>query len=226
MYIKCLDIPSTPTAPPASRGKTPDAFPRANLSRLATPNSMRQGLVRLERTHKAVVSRGGPLVVGADGRRVAQDEVGDHAPEHDAAVVVEVRPVALGEVVHLRGLIADGVDEGERRLVQVDVGGRRRLGRRDGREALVVQGVGRVVLGCEDAPCEGRCEELGGCLLVMIEKESLWGATYWCPARGLHLLGKVLQVGLELAQGDVCSLLLVIMAELETRLSANPGLSE
>lgn len=160
---KCLDNPANPTAPSPSRGHPPSltSLHKTDSSRLATPDSMRQRLVRLEGAHKAVVSRGGPLVVGADGRRVAQDQVGDHAPEHDAAVVVEVRPVALGEVVRLRGLVADGVDEGERRLVQVDVGGGRRLGRRDGREALVVQRVGRVVLGREDAPCEGGREELG-----------------------------------------------------------------
>lgn len=125
---------------------------------------MRQSLVRLKRIYKAVVSRRGPLVISADSRRVAQDQVGDHAPEHDASVVVEVRPVSVGEVVRLRGLLADGVDERERRLVQVDVRGRRRLGRRDGREALVVQGVRGVVLGCEDSSCEGRREELGFCV--------------------------------------------------------------
>ena len=95
--------------------------PRAKSSRQPTPDSMRQGLVRVERVHEAVVSSRRPLVVGADGRRVAQYQVGDHAPEHDAAVVVEVRPVVGGEVVLLRGVLADGVDERERRLVQVDV---------------------------------------------------------------------------------------------------------
>ena len=72
---------------------------------------MRKGLVRLERVHVAVVSRGCPLVISADGRRVAQDQVGDHAAEDDAAVVVEVRPVVGGEVVLLRGGVSDGVDE-------------------------------------------------------------------------------------------------------------------
>lgn len=88
---------------------------------------MRQSLIRLKSINKAVVSRGRPLVIGADGRRVAQDQVGDHAPEHDAAVVVEVRPVVGREVVLLRRGVADRVDEREGRLVQVDVGRRRRL---------------------------------------------------------------------------------------------------
>lgn len=93
---------------------------------------MRQSRVRVERIHKAVVSRRRPLVIGADSRRVAQDQVRNHAPEDNAAVVVEVRPVVRGEVVLLRGFVADGVHERERRLVQVDIGRRRRLGRRDG----------------------------------------------------------------------------------------------
>lgn len=83
---------------------------------------MRQRRIRLKRIHKAVISRRRPLVIRADGRRVAQDQVGDHAPEHDAAVVVEVRVVVGREVVLLRRGVADRVDERERRLVQVDVG--------------------------------------------------------------------------------------------------------
>lgn len=152
--------------PPTSAHHPPYSHPTRSSpptksSRQATPDSMRQGRVRLEGAHEAVVGRGRPLVISTNSRRVAQDEVGDHAPKDDAAVVVEVRPVPLGEVVRLRGRLPDGVDVGERGLVQVDVGRRRRLGRRDGREALVVQRVGRVVGGCEDAPREGRREELG-----------------------------------------------------------------
>lgn len=147
----------TPVAPPYRI-----LFPQTESSRQAAPNSVCQSLVRIERIHKAVVSRRGPLVIRADSRRVAEDQVRNHAPKDNTAVVVEVRPVVRGEVVLLRGLIADGVDERERRLVQVDIWRRRRLGRGDGSQALVVQRVGCVVLGCEDAPCEGRCEELRG----------------------------------------------------------------
>lgn len=84
---------------------------------------MRQSRIRLERIHKAIISRGSPLVVGANGRRVPQDQVGHHAPEHDAAVVVEVRVVVGREVVLLRRRVADRVDELEGCLVQVDVRG-------------------------------------------------------------------------------------------------------
>lgn len=114
---------------------------------------MAQRLVALERTHKAIVSRGRPLVVRADGGRVAQHEVRHHAPKHDAAVVVEVRPVVGGEVVRLRGVLADGVDERDRGLVQVDVRGPRGLGGCDGAQALVVQRVGYVVVRVEGASC-------------------------------------------------------------------------
>lgn len=167
---------------------------------------MRQSLVRVERRNKAVIRRGRPLVIRTNDRRVAQDQVRDHAAKDDAAVVVEVRPVVGGEVVHLGRRLADGVDELQRRLIQVNVRRRRRLGRRDGRQPLVVQRVGRVVRGSEDAPCEGRREELGRRSVLFCGDGDIivirWVGcvTYWSSAGCLDFLGEVLKVGLELAQ--------------------------
>lgn len=50
-------------------------------------------------------------------------------------------------------------------------------------------------------------------------KGALLRATYRCPAGGLDLLGKVLEVGLELGQGDVGCFFLVVVAELNLQLS-------
>lgn len=83
----------------------------------------------------------------APARFALEQQVRDHAPEHDAAPVVQVREVALLQVVRVRRVTADAVDVLERIRVQVQVGGAGLLGRRDGVQPLVVEAVGRVVRG-------------------------------------------------------------------------------
>lgn len=69
----------------------------------------------------------------------------------------------------MRGVLPDGVDVVQAGGVQVDDGRACRVCRVDGREPLVVQAVGGVVLRGEDAAAQTRNQELLSCMLAVTD---------------------------------------------------------
>lgn len=74
----------------------------------------------------------------------------------------------------MRGFLADGVDVVQAGGVQVDDGGARRIGCVNGRQPLVVQAVGRVVLRGEDAAAQTRDQELLSRTLAVTDSRYWW----------------------------------------------------
>ncbi|CCF45136.1 hypothetical protein CH063_14316 [Colletotrichum higginsianum] len=129
-----------------------------------------------------------------------QQQVRHQPPEDDAALVVEVRVVVLLEVVRVRLGLADGLHELAAVEVEVDV--RRLASRRRGDRALALVGevVGHDARRAEAAPRQRRHQDR-------------------CRPERLDLLGEVDEVGLVLVERDVLLRLLVVVAELRTRIS-------
>lgn len=133
-----------------------------------------------------------------------QHQVRHQPAEYDAALGVEVRVVALDEVVRVGLCLANRLDVLAAVEVEVNV---RRLGLRrrgDGALALVGEVVGHDARRVEAAAREGGDEDGGG-------------------AEGLDLLGEVAEVCLVLVEGDVLFGLLVVVAELFDSVSRSQG---
>lgn len=96
-----------------------------------------------------------PLVI-----HLLQQQIRQHATEHDASPVVQMRVVVLIQVVDLGGVLADGVHVVDAGLVEIEVRGGGGFGGGDGGDPLVVQRVGYFVLGIEGAAGERGYDEL------------------------------------------------------------------
>lgn len=149
---------------------------------------------------------------------------------------VQVRAVAGAPVVGLGGLLADGVDVVAAGGVEVDEGGGGAEAARDlrRRRALLPQRVGRVVRRREDAPRQGRGEDLRGGLSGSRKHEGGRGGeeserrrkTYRRSPKTQHLARHTVEVLAVLGKRDVALGFLVVVAELDAKsIYRSPSLS-
>lgn len=127
--------------------------------RNATPDLLTQSLVVLEPLSQTTLVRRLPLPITND-RRVAQDQVGYHRSKYQTAVVIQVRLIALIQIILLGRLVPDSIDVLQRCLVQIDVPCGRAVSSRNCGETLVGKIIGCFVLGSEVTSSEWGDEDL------------------------------------------------------------------